>query len=63
MKTTLNLPDDLIQEGLKITNYRTKTELVISSIKNMIKHEKMQKLKKFKGKVKLDIDIDALRKR
>ena len=63
MKTTLNLPDNLIQEGLKITNYRTKTELVISSIKNLIRQKKTQKLKKFKGKVKLDIDLDVLRKR
>jgi len=63
MKTTLNIPDDLVQEGLKITNYKTKTDLVISGIKNLIKQKKLQKLKLYKGKVKLNIDLDILRKR
>jgi hypothetical protein len=63
MKTTLNLPDALISEGLKITKYKTKTDLVTSAIKNLIKQHKMQKLKSFKGKVKLHIDLDILRKR
>lgn len=62
MKTTLNIPDDLVQEGLKITNYKTKTDLVISGIKNLIKQKKLQKLKLYKGKVKLNIDLDILKK-
>ncbi len=63
MRTTLNLPDDLINEALKITNYKTKTDLIVSAIKNLIKQEKLQKLKKYKGKVHLNIDLDILRKR
>jgi len=63
MKTTLNLPDDLIKEGMKITNSRTKTDLVVNSIRNMIKQRKLERLKEFRGKVELEIDLDLLRKR
>jgi Arc/MetJ family transcription regulator len=63
MKTTLNLPDDLIQEALKITKFKTKTDLIVSAIKHLVKQEKLQKLKNYKGKVQLDINLDDLRKR
>ncbi len=63
MRTTLNLPDDLINEALKITNFKTKTDLIISAIKNLIKQEKLHKLKSYKGKIYLNIDLDVLRKR
>lgn len=63
MKTTLNLPDDLIQEGMRVTKSRTKTDLVVNSIRNIIKQKKLERLKSFKGKVELDIDLDVLRKR
>jgi len=63
MKTTLNLPDALIDEGLKITKSKTKTDLIISAVKNLIKQHKMQKLKSYKGKVKLNMNLDILRDR
>jgi len=63
MRTTLNLPDDLITEALEITHYKTKTELIIKAIKHLIKMYKLQKLKNYKGKIKINIDLDVLRNR
>ncbi len=63
MKTTLVLPDDLIKQALQITPYKTKTALVISAIKNLVQQEKIKKLKKFKGRVKIDVDLNVLRSR
>lgn len=63
MKTTLNLPDSLVKEALRITPYKTKTALIISALKNLIQQERVKKIKKYKGKIKLDIDLDVLRKR
>ena len=63
MRTTLDLPEDLLSEALKISHCRTKTEVIKTALKNYIQHEKVQGLKKFKGKIHLDIDLDALRKR
>ncbi len=63
MRTTLDIPDYLISEALKVTHIKKKTEVIIFALENLIKKEKIQKLKAFKGKVKLKIDLDTLRNR
>ena len=63
MRTTLDLPEKLIAEAQKITSTKTKTDVIIFALENLIKHEKVKKIKNYKGKIKLDIDLDALRQR
>ena len=63
MRTTLVLPDDLVNEALKVTHIKTKTDLIKEALINLIEREKIKDLKKYYGKVKLDIDLNALRKR
>ena len=63
MRTTLDLPKDLIERAMSITKARTKTEVITIALENIVKQEKINKLIAFHGKVLLDIDLDALRKR
>ena len=63
MRTTLNLPDQIIAEGLKVTHFRTKTELVTTAVRELIRKHKIGALKKFKGTVDLKINLNALRDR
>ncbi len=63
MRTTLDLPDSLIKEAMDLTHSRTKTELIKTALLNLIQKEKISGLKKYYGKVDLDIDLDALRDR
>jgi len=63
MRTTLNLPEQIITEGLKVTHLRTKTELVTTAVRELIRKHKLSALKKFKGAVDLKIDLDTLRDR
>ena len=63
MRTTLDLPEDLLIEGLKVTHLKTKTELITMAVQELIRKHKLAALKKFKGAVKLDIDMDSLRQR
>jgi Arc/MetJ family transcription regulator len=63
MRTTLDLPEKLLVEGLKVTRLRTKTELITTAVRELIRKHKLASLKKFKGAVKLDIDMDSLRQR
>ena len=37
MRTTLNLPEQVITEGLKVTHLRTKTELVTTAVRELIR--------------------------
>ncbi len=63
MRTTLDLPEDLIKEAMEITKCKTKTELIKIALKNIIVKERIKDLKEYYGKVHLDIDLDQVRER
>lgn len=63
MRTTLDIPEDLVNEAMTITHSKTKTELIKTALVNLINQEKRNQLINFHGKVDLDIDLDILRKR
>ena len=63
MRTTLDLPQDLIQEAMDVTAARTKTQVIILALEELVRKTKIAGLKDFKGKIPLDIDLDVLRGR
>lgn len=63
MRTTLDLSAPLLEEAMALTKIRTKTEVITCALENLIQKEKVQQLKNYYGKIDLDIDLDALRKR
>jgi hypothetical protein len=63
MRTTLDLPGSLIDEAQKLTHCRTKTQVITLALNNLIRKEKIQGIKKYRGKLDLDIDLAALRQR
>ena len=63
MRTTLDLPEELLQEAMQLTQTKTKTKVIQIALEELIRKEKISDLKKYKSKVDLDIDLDKLRKR
>jgi hypothetical protein len=63
MRTTLDLPESLLDEAMALTHVKTKTDLIKLALQNLIQREKIKDLKNFFGKVDLDIDLDQLRSR
>jgi Arc/MetJ family transcription regulator len=63
MRTTLDLPEDLIAEAMRATRIKTKTRLIITALEEMVRKSRIAGLKEFRGKLDLDIDLDALRGR
>ena len=63
MRTTLDIPEDLVTEALKLTHSRTKTDLIKLALESIIKQNKILGLKKYRGKLDLDLDINVLRNR
>jgi len=61
MRTTLELPDVLVQEAMSLTKISTKTELVKFALENVIQQGKIKELTNYFGKLNLDIDLDKLR--
>lgn len=63
MKTSLDLPDDLIKEAMQLTDSKTKTKVIVLALQELIKKNKVADLKSYKGAFDLDIDLDSLRNR
>jgi hypothetical protein len=60
---TLDLPEDLIKEAMKVTNIKTKTKVIITALEQLIRKSKIAEIKIYKEKVDLDIDLNKLRGR
>ncbi len=63
MRTTLDLPEKLVKDAMKITHVETKTKVIVVALQELIRKSKISSLKKFKGKIDMDIDLDVIRGR
>ncbi|MFZ5860003.1 MAG: type II toxin-antitoxin system VapB family antitoxin [Spirochaetota bacterium] len=63
MRTTLDLPENLLQEAMVLTKIKTKTQVIKTALENLIQKEKIKGIKRYYGKVDLGIDLDTLRDR
>jgi Arc/MetJ family transcription regulator len=63
MRTTLDLPEDLLNEAMNVTRLKTKTRVIIVALEELVRKTKISELKGFKGTVDLDIDLNTLRGR
>ncbi|MFW6137432.1 MAG: type II toxin-antitoxin system VapB family antitoxin [Candidatus Aminicenantaceae bacterium] len=63
MRTTVILPEDLIKELMKETGETSKTRLVRRSLEEMLKRVRRENLKRLRGQVHLDLDLDSVRRK
>ena len=63
MRTTLDIPLELIEEARKILGFKSKTDTVILSLRELIRRRRIEELKQLAGQVRLEIDIPSSRRR
>ena len=63
MRTTLDLPEDLLKKAMKKVGLNTKTAVIILALKELLRKETLASLKDFKGRLNLDINLDVIRGR
>lgn len=63
MRTTLDLPEELLEKAMQVSNTPTKTRVIILALEELIRKSTIAELKNFKGTVDLEIDLDTLRDR
>jgi hypothetical protein len=61
MKTTLNIPKELIEGAMKISNKNTKTETIIASLKEYIRQRRLDEIINEAGKLDFSDDWERLR--
>lgn len=63
MRTTLDIPEALIEEARKLLGFKSKTDTVVLSLRELIRRKRIEELKEMLGNVRLDIDVDRSRRR
>jgi len=63
MRTTLDLPENLLDEAMKVTHTDTKTAVIVKALEELVRKSKISGIKKYRGKIDLDIDLNELRDR
>jgi hypothetical protein len=63
MRTTLDIPEPLIEEARRLLGFKSKTDTVVLSLQEMIRRKRIEELKELMGSVRLEIDIDRSRRR
>lgn len=63
MRTTLDLPEDLIEEARKLLGFKSKTDTVVVSLQELIRRKRVEKLKTLAGTIELEIDVPKSRRR
>ena len=61
MRTNILIDDMLMKEVLKATGLKTKHEAVELGLKTLIRLKKQEGIKAFRGRLKWDGDLDAMR--
>lgn len=63
MRTTLDIPDDLLEEARRASHSRTKREAVITALEELVRKAHREELRKMAGTIALDLDAERSRKR
>jgi Arc/MetJ family transcription regulator len=63
MRTTLDIPEDLIDEARRLLKFKSKTDTVILALRELVRRRRIEELKDLMGSVRLDLDLPESRRR
>ena len=63
MRTTLDLPEELLKKAMRVSRLKTRTATITLALEELIRKKKLQEIRAFKGNIDLTIDLDVLRQR
>jgi Arc/MetJ family transcription regulator len=56
MRTTLDLPEDLVESARKALGFKSKTDPVVVALRELVRRHRLEELKTLLGRVELDVD-------
>lgn len=63
MRTTLDIPESLIEEARKMLGFKSKTDTVVLALQELVRRQRIEELKEMMGSVQLEIDLKRSRRR
>ncbi len=61
MRTNIDIDDRLMSDALKLTGLKTKKDAVELGLKTLVRLQKQAEIRKFKGKLKWEGDLEDMR--
>lgn len=62
MRTNIIIDDDLMAEAIKLSNLKTKKAVVEKGLKLLIQVKRQEEIRKLKGKLKWEGNLDEMRR-
>jgi Arc/MetJ family transcription regulator len=63
MRTTLDLPEDLLEEARTALGFKSKTDTVVMALRELLRRRRIEELKGMMGRVRLELDVPGSRRR
>ena len=63
MRTTLDLPENLVDEARAAVGFKSKTDTVVYALREVVRRSRVEDLKSMFGTVRIDLDIAKSRRR
>jgi len=63
MRTTLDIPEPLLEEARHVLGFKSKTDTVVLALQELVRKRRIEELKSLLGSVRLGIDIPKSRRR
>jgi Arc/MetJ family transcription regulator len=63
MRTTLDIPEETLEEARRAANLRTKRETVVAGLEELIRKARREELRALPGRIRIDVDIARSRDR
>lgn len=63
MRTTLDLPENLLEEARAALGFKSKTDTIVLALRELVRRQRLHELKALMGQVRLDIDTTRSRRR
>ncbi len=61
MRTNIVIDDDLMEEALKLSEFKTKKDAVEAGLKLLVKRKKQEQVKNLKGKLSWTGNLEEMR--
>ena len=63
MRTTLDLPEDLLEAARKALGFKSKSDTIVVALRDLVRRHRVEELKALLGRVELDVDTARSRRR
>ena len=63
MRTTLDLPEELVEQARMAVGFKSKTDTVIFALREVVRNKRTEELKALMGTIRFEFDPGQLRKK